>query len=63
MLRETDLSVMEICAAVGYSNSSYFYRIFESATGMSPAPGGLIQVATKGDKRPFPPRRFLYNKG
>ena len=37
MLRETDLSVMEICAAVGYSNSSYFYRIFESATGMSPS--------------------------
>lgn len=37
MLRETNLSVMEICAAVGYSNSSYFYRIFESATGMSPS--------------------------
>lgn len=36
MLRETDLSIMEICSAVGYSNSSYFYRIFEAAEGMSP---------------------------
>lgn len=36
LLGETDLSVMEICAAVGYSNSSYFYRIFESQTGGSP---------------------------
>lgn len=37
MLTETDLSVMEVCAAVGYSNSSYFYRIFEAAEGMSPS--------------------------
>lgn len=37
LLQETDLTVMEICTAVGYNNSSYFYRIFESAAGMSPA--------------------------
>lgn len=37
MLMETDLSVLEVCTAVGYSNSSYFYRIFEEAVGVSPA--------------------------
>lgn len=36
-LVETDLSVLEICEAVGYSNTSYFYRIFEAATGQSPS--------------------------
>lgn len=37
LLQETDLSIFEICEAVGYKNSSYFYRIFEEAEGMSPA--------------------------
>ncbi len=37
MLMETNLSVLEICSAVGYSNSSYFYRIFEAAEGVSPS--------------------------
>jgi len=37
LLQETDLSVSEICEAVGYRNSSYFYRIFEQAAGMSPS--------------------------
>lgn len=36
LLLETDLSVFEICEAVGYRNSTYFYRIFEKAEGMSP---------------------------
>lgn len=36
LLQETDLSVLEICSAVGYNNSSYFYRIFEAAEGVSP---------------------------
>lgn len=36
LLRETDLSVVEICAAVGYSNTGYFYRIFQQETGMPP---------------------------
>lgn len=36
LLTETDLTVIDICMAVGYSNSSYFYRIFEAAEGMSP---------------------------
>lgn len=37
MLLETDLTIVEICAAVGYNNTSYFYRIFERAFGMSPS--------------------------
>ena len=37
LLLETDLSVYEICEAVGYRNSSYFYRIFEETEGMSPS--------------------------
>ena len=36
LLRDTDLSVVEICAAVGYSNTGYFYRIFQAETGMAP---------------------------
>lgn len=36
LLRETDLSVVEICAAVGYSNTGYFYRIFQQETGLPP---------------------------
>ena len=37
LLLQTDLSVLEICAAVGYANSSYFYRLFEKNEGVSPA--------------------------
>lgn len=37
LLHETDLSIFEICEAVGYKNSTYFYRIFEQAEGISPA--------------------------
>ncbi len=36
LLRETDLSVMDVCAAVGYSNTGYFYRIFQQETGLAP---------------------------
>jgi len=36
LLRDTDLSVLEICEAVGYSNTGYFYRIFEKETGHPP---------------------------
>ncbi|MBE5783323.1 MAG: helix-turn-helix domain-containing protein [Clostridiales bacterium] len=36
LLENTNLSVLEICAAVGYSNSSYFYRLFEKEEGVSP---------------------------
>lgn len=36
LLENTDLSVLDVCGAVGYSNSSHFYRIFESAFGCSP---------------------------
>lgn len=36
LLRETDLSVVEVCEAVGYANTGHFYRLFEKETGMSP---------------------------
>ena len=36
LLRDTDLSVLEICSAVGYSNTGYFYRIFQQEVGMPP---------------------------
>ena len=29
-------SVREICAAVGYSNTSHFYRLFTELCGMNP---------------------------
>lgn len=36
LLSQTRLSVSDIIAAVGYDNTSYFYRIFKKETGMSP---------------------------
>ncbi len=36
LLRGSSLSVAEIIAAVGYENTSYFYRVFRERTGMSP---------------------------
>ncbi len=36
LLRDTDLSVVEICEAVGYNNTGYFYRIFQQDSGMAP---------------------------
>ncbi|HNW85622.1 MAG TPA: helix-turn-helix domain-containing protein [Candidatus Limiplasma sp.] len=36
LLRDTDQNILEICEAVGYSNSSYFYRLFSQKTGLSP---------------------------
>ena len=36
LLRETDLSVAEICDAVGYANTGHFYRLFHELTGASP---------------------------
>ena len=35
-LQNTNLSIIEICAAVGYSNSSYFYRLFTEKCECSP---------------------------
>lgn len=37
LLRETDLSISEICAAVGYANTGHFYHLFQQEAGMSPA--------------------------
>lgn len=36
LLENTSLTVLEICGAVGYSNSSHFYRLFEKEFGCSP---------------------------
>lgn len=36
LLTSTGLSVTSICNAVGYDNTSYFYRIFKEYYGMSP---------------------------
>ncbi len=36
LLRDTDMSILSICQAVGYDNSSYFYRIFELHEGIGP---------------------------
>lgn len=42
LLRETDLSVMDVCCAVGYSNTSHFYRLFTELTGMNPTNYRLV---------------------
>lgn len=36
LLVETDLSVAEIISAVGYDNTSYFFRVFKEKYGVSP---------------------------
>lgn len=36
LLRETDLSVTQISETLGYSNYSYFARIFRESTGIKP---------------------------
>jgi len=36
LLKNTDLSAMEIISKIGYSNVSYFYRIFKNEYDMSP---------------------------
>ncbi len=42
LLRETDLSVMDVCCTVGYSNTSHFYRLFTQACGMNPTQYRLV---------------------
>ena len=36
LLRETRLSIQAVCDAVGYDNTSYFYRVFRRRYGISP---------------------------
>ena len=36
LLRETELPVSDVCAAVGYANTGHFYHLFQQETGMSP---------------------------
>ena len=36
LLKNTELSVDGVAAAVGYENKSYFYRIFKEKFGISP---------------------------
>ncbi len=42
LLRETDLSVMDVCCAVGYSNTSHFYRLFSQQVGINPTEYRLV---------------------
>ena len=36
LLRDTDLSIVEVAEAVGYENTGHFYRLFRQHAGMSP---------------------------
>jgi AraC-like DNA-binding protein len=36
MLRSTDLSIAEIAAAMGFSDSNYFFYFFKKHAGVSP---------------------------
>lgn len=36
LLTDTDLAVSDVIEAVGYENTSYFYKVFEGAYGVSP---------------------------
>ena len=36
MLRETKLTTQDIILAVGYENTSYFYRVFRAKYGVTP---------------------------
>lgn len=36
LLKSSGMTVEEICEAVGYHNTAFFYRIFKEATGMTP---------------------------
>lgn len=36
LLETTSLTISDICATVGYENTSYFYRIFQKSTGLTP---------------------------
>jgi len=36
LLEHTDYSIMEIAVACGYSDQSYFTKVFKKATGITP---------------------------
>ena len=36
LLRDTDLPIVSVAQAVGYENTSHFYRLFEKMTGLNP---------------------------
>lgn len=36
LLRTTNLTIVEVCSAVGYSNTRHFYQLFEEQVGMPP---------------------------
>ena len=37
LLQETDLTVAQVAQELGYHNRTYFYRIFQQETGLTPA--------------------------
>ncbi|NLB90060.1 MAG: AraC family transcriptional regulator [Clostridiales bacterium] len=50
LLLQTDLSIKQICMAVGYSNTSYFYRLFFDHTHTNPT---LFRLAGKRKEPSF----------
>jgi YesN/AraC family two-component response regulator len=36
LLKETDLSIKEVCYKVGYNNLNYFYKVFKKCVGATP---------------------------
>jgi AraC-type DNA-binding domain-containing proteins len=36
MMRDSGLSIEEICHSIGYSNKKHFYKVFKNMTGMTP---------------------------
>ena len=50
LLRETRLTTQDIILAVGYENTSYFYRVFRARFGVTPQ--GLPQEARRGFPSP-----------
>ena len=50
-LIHTDSSILDICLDVGFSNLSYFYRIFQEEYGLSPAKFRHQYQSTKIDTK------------
>ncbi len=47
LLRETELTVAQVAQALGYHNRTYFYRIFQEETGLTPAQWRTANTGSK----------------
>ena len=50
-MRETRLTTQDIILAVGYENTSYFYRVFRSRYGVTPRTTAGIEAGISFPKR------------